>query len=190
MLTVKTYKQGNFFKAKARWVLRGLKDKQKEYQQTDSLASAKWQPARVETFFTLIWSQQSSMDSLILWIVMLCVNCHHKQVILLFFCCEIKNLLVAWMMLLDAGGAFWTKHCVVMVWLPRDLTDVVMCCAQPKRVSQIGTKGALRIWRVQLTSHSNRVRDLKEMQHLRGCWIPFKEAQLQTNPWQESKTFL
>ena len=39
VLTIKTDKQGNFLKAKARWVLRGFQHKQKEYQQTDSLAS-------------------------------------------------------------------------------------------------------------------------------------------------------
>ena len=37
--TIKTDKQGNFPRAKARWVLRGFQDKQKEYLQTDSLAS-------------------------------------------------------------------------------------------------------------------------------------------------------
>ena len=37
VLTIKTDKQGNFLKAKARWVLRGFQDKQREYQQTDSL---------------------------------------------------------------------------------------------------------------------------------------------------------
>ena len=56
-------------------------------------------------------------------------------------------------------------------------------------VSQIETKGALHRRMVQLTSHSNRVRDQKEMPHLRESWIPLKEAQLQTNPWQESYTF-
>ena len=39
VLTIKTEKQGNFLRAKARWVLRGFQDKQKEYQQTDSPAS-------------------------------------------------------------------------------------------------------------------------------------------------------
>ena len=34
-----TDKQGNFLRAKARWVLRGFQDKQKEYLQTDSPAS-------------------------------------------------------------------------------------------------------------------------------------------------------
>ena len=35
VLTIKTDKQDNFLRAKARWVLRGFQDKQKEYQQTD-----------------------------------------------------------------------------------------------------------------------------------------------------------
>ena len=41
VLTIKTDKQGNFLRAKARWVLRGFQDKQKEYQQTDSPASTR-----------------------------------------------------------------------------------------------------------------------------------------------------
>ena len=41
MLTIKTDKQGSFLRAKARWVLRGFQDKQKEYQQTDSPASTR-----------------------------------------------------------------------------------------------------------------------------------------------------
>ena len=93
-------------------------------------------------------------------------------------------------MLLDAGGTFWTKHSVVMVWFPRELTDVVMCCTQPKRVSEIGTKRAQHRGMVQMTSHLNRVRDHRELQHFRKCWIPLKEAQLQENPWQESYIFL
>ena len=51
---------------------------------------------------------------------------------------------------------------------------------------QTGTKSALHRNMVQVTSHSNRVCDQREMQHLRECWIPLKEAQLQANPWQES----
>ena len=41
VLTIKTDKQGNFFRTKARWVLRGFQDKQKDYQQTDSPASTR-----------------------------------------------------------------------------------------------------------------------------------------------------
>ena len=41
VLTIKTDKQDNFLRAKARWVLRGFQDKQKEYMQTDSPASTR-----------------------------------------------------------------------------------------------------------------------------------------------------
>ena len=41
VLTVETDKQGNFLKAKVRWVLRGFQDKQKEYLQTDSPTSTR-----------------------------------------------------------------------------------------------------------------------------------------------------
>ena len=41
VLTIKTDKQGDFLKAKARWVLRCFQDKQKEYQQTYSPASTR-----------------------------------------------------------------------------------------------------------------------------------------------------
>ena len=40
VLTIKTDKQGNFLRAKARWVLKGFQDKQKDYLQTDFPASA------------------------------------------------------------------------------------------------------------------------------------------------------
>ena len=36
VLTITTVKQGNFLRAKARWVLRGFQDKQMDYLQTDS----------------------------------------------------------------------------------------------------------------------------------------------------------
>ena len=41
VLTIKTDKQGTFQRAKARGVLRGFQDKQKDYQQTDSPASTR-----------------------------------------------------------------------------------------------------------------------------------------------------
>ena len=41
VLTIKTDKQGNFFRANARWVLRGFQDKQKDYQKTDAPASTR-----------------------------------------------------------------------------------------------------------------------------------------------------
>ena len=123
---------------------------------------------------------------------MLCVNCHQKQVIFLTLVQDCRNLLMAWMMLLDAGGTFWTRHSVVMVWFRHELIDVVMFCTQPKCESQIETKRLLHRSTIQLTSHLNRVRDYieREMQQLRKCWIPLKEPQLQANPWQEPQSFL
>ena len=41
VLSIRTDEQGNFLKAKARWVLRGFQDKQKEYLQTDSPGSTR-----------------------------------------------------------------------------------------------------------------------------------------------------
>ena len=41
VLTIKTDNQGNFLKAKARRVLRGCQDSEKEYQRTDSPASTR-----------------------------------------------------------------------------------------------------------------------------------------------------
>ena len=75
------------------------------------------------------------------------------------------------------------------LWFRHELIDVVMCCTQPKRVSQMGTERALHKGMAQMTSHLNRVCDLSEMHHLRECCIPQKEAQPQAKPWQESLTF-
>ena len=41
VLTIKTDKQGTFLRAKARWVLRGFQDKQKDYRQTDFYVSTR-----------------------------------------------------------------------------------------------------------------------------------------------------
>ena len=41
MLTIKRDKDGNFLKTKARWVLRGFQDRQKDSQQTDSPAASR-----------------------------------------------------------------------------------------------------------------------------------------------------
>ena len=41
VLTTKTDKDGNFLKCKARWVLKGFQDKQKDTQQTDSPAASR-----------------------------------------------------------------------------------------------------------------------------------------------------
>ena len=114
VLTIETDKQGNFLKLKARWVSRGLQVKQKEYQQTDSPASTRpgfrmgcqMAAARIGNIFTWILRQLSCKDSLIVWIVMLCVKYHQKQVILLTLLWDWRNLHTTWMMLEDAGGTF------------------------------------------------------------------------------------
>ena len=41
VLTIKTDEHGNFLRAMARWAMRGFQDKQKDYLQTDSLASTR-----------------------------------------------------------------------------------------------------------------------------------------------------
>ena len=86
--------------------------------------------------------------------------------------------------MLLAGGTSLTRHCVVMAWFRHELTDV-MCCTQPKHVGEIGAKRALHRGMAQMSSQSNLVSDHREMQNLRTCWIPLKEAQLQDNPWQD-----
>ena len=62
--TIQTDKQGNFLRAKARWVLRGSQDKQKGYQPTDSPASTspgfRMSGQMVGIFSTLISNSLSS----------------------------------------------------------------------------------------------------------------------------------
>ena len=72
VLTVKTGKQANFLKARARWVLRGCQDRRNIKrrilllpQDPDFGRVAEWQPARVGTSFTLILRQLPFMDSLV-----------------------------------------------------------------------------------------------------------------------------
>ena len=67
-------------------------------QNSDFEWFVKWQPARVGTFFTSILRQLSFKDSLVVWIVMWCVNCHQKQVILLILLQDWRNQHMAWMM--------------------------------------------------------------------------------------------
>ena len=105
VLNIKTDKQGDFLKETARRISRDFHDKQQEYQQTDSPQDpdfgwvAKWQTVKVGTIFILISRQLSFKDSLIVWIVMLCVNCHQKHVILLILLQDRRTLHTAWMML-------------------------------------------------------------------------------------------
>ena len=49
----------------------------------------------------------------------------------------------------DAGGTFLTRHCAVMAWFPRELTDAVTCCTQYSRESEPGTKVTLHSGTIQ-----------------------------------------
>ena len=93
VLTIKTDKQGNFLRTKARWVLRGLQDKQKEYQQTDPPASTRpgfqmscqmaasksWKIFLIDLKTAFLQGQSYGVNRDVV-----CVNCHQKQVIILF----------------------------------------------------------------------------------------------------------
>ena len=85
---------------------------------------------RDEIFSTLISKQHSYKDNFIIWTVMLCVKCHQKQVILRTLLQDWRNLHMAWMMRLDDSGICLTRHCAVMVWFLRELTDAVMYYTQ------------------------------------------------------------
>ena len=73
-----------------------------------------------------------------------------------------------------------------MAWFPRELTDAVTCCTQYSRESEPGTKVTLHSGTIQETSELKSVCGQKQMLHLRKCWMPLQEAQLQENPRQES----
>ena len=104
VLTIKTDKQGNFLRAKTRWALRGFHGIQKEsYRLIHKLPQGpdfgwvvKWQPAKDGIFFTLISKRLYFKDNPVMWTVMLCVNCHQKQVIVLTLLPDWWNLHVTW----------------------------------------------------------------------------------------------
>ena len=88
----------------------------------------------------------------------------------------------------DAPRRWWNildKKLCSCGMVPTRADRCCMCCTQPKRVSTIGTERVIHRGMIHMPSHLNRVCDRREMQHLRECWIPLKEAQLQTNPSQE-----
>ena len=74
----------------------------------------------------------------------------------------------------DAGGTFLTKHSVIMAWFRHELTDVVVCCTQPRGVSEPGTKNTLHSGTAQTTSYLNRMHDHREMQHLTKMLDPIQ----------------
>ena len=55
-----------------------------------------------------------------------------------YIAARLKKLAYGIMMRPDAGGISLTKHCVVMAWFPHELIDVVTCCTQYSRVSELG----------------------------------------------------
>ena len=71
---------------------------------------------------------------------------------------------------LDAGGAFLTKHCAIVPWFPRELTDAVTCCTQPSCMMEPGNKITVHSGTTRTTSQLNRVCGQKQMLHLRKCW--------------------
>ena len=64
----------------------------------------------------------------------------------------------------------------LQLWCGSDTSWPMWLCVVLKRVSQNGTERALHEGMAQMTSQLNRVCDHREMQHLRECWIPLKEA--------------
>ena len=88
VLTVKRDRDGKFQKCKARWVLRGFQDRQKDAQQTDSPTStrdqacdffAKMQPPMVGPSDTLTSTLRSFRGKVMHQIAMWSVNCLQKQ---------------------------------------------------------------------------------------------------------------
>ena len=116
VFTIKTDKQGNFLKAKARWVLRDFQDTQKEYQQTDSFASTRpgfrmscqmaasksWDLFHIDLKTAFLQEQSYDVNRDVVW-----VNCHQKQVIFHTLLPDWRNLHMACMMLPDAVDHLW-----------------------------------------------------------------------------------
>ena len=65
-----------------------------------------WQSAKVAIFSTLISKQSFFKDSLMMWTVMLCANCHQKQVIHQIYCCKIE---VLWMISWEKVDTQWSN---------------------------------------------------------------------------------
>ena len=64
----------------------------------------------------------------------------------------------------------------LQLWCASDTSWPMWFCVVLKRVSQNGTERALHEGMAQMTSQLNRVCDHREMQNLRECRIPLKEA--------------
>ena len=58
------------------------------------------------------------------------------------YCCKTEETCI-WheRCLPDAGGTFFTRHCVAMAWFPHGPTDAVTYCILSSRVSKLGNTG-------------------------------------------------
>ena len=140
------------------------------------------------------WSQNTLFfkDSLMMWIVMLCADCHQKQVIHHTLLQDWRNLRKVGMMHLDVGGTFLTRHYALMVWFPHELIDAATYGIRYSRVSKLGNtgdKGPSHSRTIQKTPSLNHVSNQKWGLHLKKRWIPKLEVQLQENQWQESSIY-
>ena len=116
------------------------------------------------------------------WIVTFCVNCNQNQVILLNLLQDWRNLLVAWVMLLDVGGTLWTKHVVPtrVDWCGYVLYSTQKCNTNCNRTCSTRGHGKKNISlqscvRSQGDAAVERMLDPIEGSH--------------ANPWQELWTF-
>ena len=168
VLAIKIDKEGHFLKTRARWVLRGFQDKEKEDLQTDPLRPkdldfgwiAKWQPKRCGIFVTLISKQHSYKDNVTMWTVRLCVNYHQKQVIHHTLLLDWRNLHMAWMMHTRRWWNILDKALCSCGVVPTraDRCGYVLYSIQPRE-------------RTQTTSQINRVGGRKQMLHMIVSWI-------------------
>ena len=171
LLTIKTDEQGNFLKAKARWVLRGFPDKQKEYQQTDfcastrpgfrmtcqMVASTSWTIFHIDLKRAFLRGKSYGVKRDV--VCQLPPEAGHPR----YKAARLKNAYG----MNDAPRRWW-KILDKTAWFPVELIDAVACGTLYSRVSEPGNK---------ITLHT------VTMLHLRKCWIPLQKVQVQENPW-------
>ena len=121
LLIIKTDKQRNFLKAKERWVLKGFQDKQKTYQQTDSpattrpgfrmscqtAASRSWNIFHIDLKTTFLQRQSYGLNRDV--VCQLPPEAGHPP----YIAARLKKRAYGINDALDAGGTFWTRHCVI-----------------------------------------------------------------------------
>ena len=99
---------------------------------------------------------------------------------------------MVYMMYLDDGGTFLTRHYALVVWLPHELIDVATECIRYSRVGEIGNTGDRAI--AQHNGTKDALTESREQSEMEAAfakhWIPKLQVQVQENPWQESSTSL